>query len=177
MVRRQRWKFATICSSYLLFAAWAARYPPATLNEEVQMASNDPKVDLLKSVSIFSGMGERELEQVAQLLDEVEVPAGKVLMRQGDNGNEMFIIAKGRVQVERNGKVISERGPGSTMGEVSLLSEGPRTATVTALEPSTLLYAAHREFHSLMDAHPSVRLCILNGLAAKIRLLDEAAVH
>lgn len=141
------------------------------------MASSDAKVDLLKSVSIFSGMGRRELEEVAQLLDEVDVPAGKVLMRQGEHGNEMFIVAKGKVQVERNGTVIAERGPGSAMGEVALLSEGPRTATVTAVEPSTLLYAAHREFHSLMDAHPSVRLCILNGLAAKIRLLDESSVH
>jgi CRP-like cAMP-binding protein len=140
-------------------------------------AVSDAKVDLLKSVSLFSGMGRAELEQVAQLLDEVDVPAGKVLMRQGETGHEMFIIAKGRVRVERNGKVISERGPGASMGEISLLTEGPRTATVTAIEPSTLFYAAHREFHSLMDSHPSVRLCILDGLASKIRLLDEASVH
>lgn len=141
------------------------------------MASSDAKVDLLKSVSIFSGMGRRELEAVAQLLDEVDVPAGKVLMRQGETGHEMFLIARGRVQVERNGQVIAERGPGSSMGEIALLSEGQRTATVTTLEPSTLLYAGHREFHSLMDAHPSVRLCILDGLAAKIRQLDEGGVH
>lgn len=141
------------------------------------MASSDAKVSLLKTVSLFSGMGERELKHVAQLLDEVDVPAGKVLMRQGDNGNDMFVIAKGRVKVERNGKLIAERGPGAAMGEIALLSEGPRTATVTTLEPATLLYAAHREFHALMDAHPSVRLCILDGLAARIRLLDEASVH
>jgi CRP-like cAMP-binding protein len=141
------------------------------------MASSDVKVDLLKSVSIFSGMGRRELEAVAQLLDEVHVPAGKVLMRQGENGHEMFVIARGRVQVERNGKVIAERGPGSSMGEIALLSEGQRTATVTTLEPSTLLYAGHREFHSLMEAHPTVRECILTGLAAKIRTLDEASIH
>ncbi len=138
---------------------------------------SDAKVDLIKSVSLFTGMGRRELEQVAQLMEEVEVPAGKVLMREGQTGNEMFVIAKGRVSVERNGKVIAERGPGSALGEISLLAEGPRTATVTAIEPSILLYAAHREFHSLMDQHPSVRMCILEGLAAKVRALDEAGVH
>lgn len=138
---------------------------------------SDAKVDLIKSVSLFSGMGRRELEQVAQLLDEVEVPAGKVLMRQGEVGNDMFVIARGRVSVERNGTLIAERGPGTAMGEMSLLSEGPRNATVTAMEPSTLLYAAHREFHSLMDQHPSVRVCILEGLVTKIRALDEAGVH
>lgn len=141
------------------------------------MSSGDPKIDLIKSVSLFSGMGRKELEQVAQLMDEVDVPAGTVLMRQGEIGHDMFVIARGRVSVERNGKLIAEHGPGASMGEVALLSEGPRTATVTALEPSTLLYAAHREFHSLMDQHPSVRLCILDGLASKIRLLDESSVH
>jgi len=141
------------------------------------MATRDAKVDLLKSVSLFSGMGRKELEQVAQLLDEVDVPAGKVLMTQGETGREMFVIASGKVSVERNGKKIAERGPGDSLGEISLLAEGPRTATVTTLEPSTLLYAGHREFHSLMDAHPSVRLCILDGLASKIRALDEAGVH
>ncbi len=139
--------------------------------------SKGSKVDLLKSVSLFSGMGRRELEAVARLMDDVEVPAGKVLMQQGETGQEMFVIVSGRVSVERNGTKITERGPGSALGEISLLSEGPRTATVTALERSTLLYAGHREFHSLMDQHPSVRLCILDGLAAKIRLLDEASVH
>jgi CRP/FNR family cyclic AMP-dependent transcriptional regulator len=139
--------------------------------------ANDTKVDLLKSVSLFSGMGHKELEQVAQLLDEVDVPAGKVLMTQGETGHEMFVIVSGKVSVERDGKKISERGPGDSLGEISLLSKGPRTATVTAMEPSRLLYAGQREFHALMDDHPSVRLCILDGLASKIRALDEASVH
>jgi CRP-like cAMP-binding protein len=141
------------------------------------MAGADPKVDLIASVSVFAGLGRRELEQVARLMDAVEVPPGKVLMRQGENGNEMFVIATGRVSIERNGRVIGERGPGAAIGEMSLLSEGPRTATVTTLEPSRLLYAGHREFHSLMDAHPTIRLHVLEGLANKIRLLDEASAH
>lgn len=141
------------------------------------MAKRDAKIELLRSVSLFSGMGRRELEDVAKLMDEVDVPAGKVLMKQGEPGHEMFVILKGKVLVERNGKKLDERGPGAALGEVALLSKGPRTATVTALEDSTLLYAGHREFHSLMDAHPSVRLCILDGLATKIRALDEASVH
>ena len=141
------------------------------------MAQRDAKVDLIKSVSLFSGMGSKELEQVAQLLDEVDVPAGKVLMTQGETGHEMFVIVSGKVSVERNGKKINERGPGDALGEVALLSKGPRTATVIAMEPSRLLYAGQREFHALMDDHPSVRLCILDGLASKIRTLDESSVH
>jgi CRP-like cAMP-binding protein len=141
------------------------------------MAGNDPKVDLIASVSLFKGLGRRELEQIAQLMDEVDVPAGKVLMRQGEHGEEMFVIASGRVAVERDGKVIAERGPGDAIGEISLLSKGPRTATITVLEPTRILLAGHREFNALMDDHPTIRVGILAGLADKIRAIDAASVH
>jgi CRP-like cAMP-binding protein len=139
--------------------------------------AKDLKLDLISSVPMFCRLGHKELEQVAQLLDEVDVPAGKVLMRQGEHGDEMFIVASGTFRIERDGKTIAERGAGTALGEISLLSEGPRTATITALEPSRLLVAGHREFHALMDDHPTVRLQVLEGLATKIRALDQAGFH
>lgn len=141
------------------------------------MASADSKVDLIASVPLFKGLGRKELVEIAQLVDDVDVPAGKVLMRQGDTGAEMFIVATGNVRIERNGAFVRNAGPGSAIGEMSLLSEGPRTATVTAIEPTRILLAAHREFHQLMDQHPTIRLHILDGLAKKIRMLDEAGAH
>jgi CRP-like cAMP-binding protein len=141
------------------------------------MASGDPKVDLIASVPMFQGLGRRELEEIARLVDEVDVPAGKVLMRQGDTGSEMFIVASGGVRVERNGKHVRDAGPGTSIGDMSLLAEGPRTATVTAIGPTQLLLAGHREFHALMEQHPTIRMRILEGLATKIRLLDESGAH
>ena len=141
------------------------------------MASKDPKVDLIASVSLFEGLGRRELGEIAKLLDEVAVPAGKVLMRQGEPGSEMFIIAAGRFRIERNGQVLRDVGPGTSIGDISLIAEGPRTATVTAIEPSTILLAGHREFHTLMDEHPTIRMHILEGLATKVRWLDQSGVH
>jgi CRP-like cAMP-binding protein len=141
------------------------------------VASKHAKVDLIKSVSLFEGLRRGEIEEIAQLVDEIEVPAGKVLMRQGETGNEMFVIASGRFEVERDGRVINTLGPGSAIGELSMIAEGPRTATVRALEPSKLLVAGHREFHSLMDGHPAIRMRILEGLARKIRALDESRLH
>ena len=138
---------------------------------------SDPKVDLIASVSLFKGLGRKELEQIAQLVDEVDVPAGQVLMRQGETGHEMFIVADGKVGIDRDGKRIAERGPGSSIGEISLLSKGPRTATVTVLEPSRLLVAAQREFHALMDDHPTIRMGVLDGIADKLRSLDKAGFH
>ena len=139
--------------------------------------AKDQKMELLASVPMFCRLGHRELEQIGQLVGEVDVPAGKVLMRQGDHGDEMFIVVDGMVRIERDGRTIAERGAGTALGEIALLSRGPRTATITTLEPSRLLVAGQREFHALMDEHPTVRLQILEGLATKIRALDTAGVH
>jgi CRP-like cAMP-binding protein len=89
----------------------------------------------------------------------------------------MFVVARGRVAVDRNGTRINELGPGGAVGEMALISEGPRNATVTTLEPTLLLVVDHRGFHSLMDVSPTIRLRIFEGLANKIRSLDSGAAH
>ena len=141
------------------------------------MASKDPKVDLIATVSLFKGLGRRELEQIAQLMDEVDLPAGRTLIREGETGAEMFVIVSGRVTVERDGRKIAERGPGDAIGELALLSKGRRNATITTHEPTRVLVAGHREFQSLMDTHPTVRLGVLEGVVDKIRELDASAIH
>jgi CRP/FNR family transcriptional regulator, cyclic AMP receptor protein len=141
------------------------------------MAANDSKVDLIASVPLFEGLSRGELAEVAKLMDEIDLPAGQVLMTQGDIGRQMFVVARGRVTVERDGQQINEVGPGGALGEMALISEGPRSATVTTLEPSLLLVADHRGFHSLMDVSPTIRGRILDGLANKIRTLDSDAAH
>jgi len=135
----------------------------------------DPKLDRLRSIPLFSRLGSREIEHLGQLTDEVDVPAGHVLMRQGDRGGEMFVVVSGTVSVERAGRSLGDRGAGSVLGEIALLSEMPRTATVTALEPTRLFVVGHREFHSLMDEMPSVRTCVLEVLASRIAALDPEA--
>ncbi len=139
--------------------------------------TRDPKLDLLRSIPLFSRLGKREIERLGQLVDEIDVPGGHVLMRQGDRGSEMFVLASGRVRVERDGKVLAERGAGEVLGEIALLSEGPRTATVTTVGPARLFVVAHREFHALMDEMPSVRLAVLEALAERIRILDTDQAH
>ena len=141
------------------------------------MAATDTKRDLLRAVSLFETLSDREIAAVEQLADTVDVPAGHVLMRQGASGGEMFIIASGGVVVDRNGSEVATLGPGSVVGEMALLSEGPRTATVTTTEPSTLFVLAHREFHSLMDASAEVRDCVLKAVAHRIREVEADHAH
>lgn len=141
------------------------------------MAAKDLKLELLHSIGLFSRLGRADLKRLGQLTDAVDVPAGKVLMRQGEVGNEAFVVVTGRLGIERDGRQIAERGPGDMVGEIALLSEGPRTATVTVLEPSQLLVIGHREFHALMDEQPAIRMAVLEELARRVRLLEADAAH
>jgi CRP/FNR family cyclic AMP-dependent transcriptional regulator len=137
----------------------------------------DAKVEALRAVSLFAGLRGRDLEQVAQMADEVDLPAGHVLMREGESGSQMFIIASGEAKIERGGREIAREGPGSFLGEMAILAEGPRTATATLTEPSHLFVLAHREFHSLMDEVPAVRQCVLDEVARRLRVLEPDKAH
>lgn len=132
----------------------------------------DGKMEALHSVPLFSDLRPRDLEQVAQLADEVDLPEGHVLMRQGDTGSQMFIIVSGEAKVERNGRELATVGPGSVLGEMAIVAEGPRVATATLTKPSHLFVLAHREFHSLMESQPAVRDCVLTEVARRLRNLE-----
>ena len=136
--------------------------------------ANDTKLEMLRGVSLFASMRGKDLEAVERLADTVDIAAGKEIIRQGDHGNEMYVIASGSVRVERSGREIATLGPGQAFGEMSLLSEGPRLATVTALEPTTAFVIGHREFHTLLEDSAELRQCIMDNLAKRIRMLDES---
>jgi CRP-like cAMP-binding protein len=138
---------------------------------------SDPKRDLLHSIPLFAGLGNAELERLSQLADEVDVPAGRQLMRQGDLGSQMFVIADGGVRIERDGATIADLGGGDWFGEMAVLSEGTRSATATASEPSRLFVIAHREFHSLMDEMPMVRRAVFDCVADRLRKLEAGTTH
>ena len=134
--------------------------------------ARDEKLDLLHRIPLFSGFDRRRLERLGMLADEVDVPADKVLMRQGETGTDMMVLVRGGVAVERDGERINTLGPGDFFGEIALVDGGPRTATVTVTEPSTLLVITHRDFHSMMDEFPEVAGQVMNALANRVRTLD-----
>ena len=135
----------------------------------------DDKLELLKRVPLLSGLGRKETEAVGQLAEEIDVPAGQVLMREGQTGREFFVLVDGAVGIDRGGTRIRTMNPGDFFGEIALLAEGPRTATATTDGASKLLVLGHREFHSLMDQFPAIRTCVLEALATRIRTLEPEA--
>lgn len=141
------------------------------------MAPKDLKLELLKSIPLFARLDGASIVRLGQLTDEIDVRAGKVLMRQGESGAEMFVVVSGRLTVERDGHPVAERKAGEVVGEIALLSKGPRTATVTAAEASRLLVIERRNFQTLMDEQPQIRLAVLDELAGRLRSLEIDAAH
>ena len=139
--------------------------------------ATDEKLELLKTVPLFANCDAREIERLGMLVEEVEVPNGRVLFSQGDVARELFIVVGGEVRVERNGTVLATRGPGEFFGEIALVAEGNRTATATCMTSCRLLVLNHRDFHSLMDEFPALKMRVLETLAQRVRTLDIVSVH
>jgi len=116
----------------------------------MKLFSKDTKRDELKRIPLFAELPKREFEILARNADVVEVPAGTELIREGESGREFFAIAEGEVEVSQAGRPIATEETGDVFGEIALLHGIPRTATVTATEPSRLFVVDQRAFRSLL---------------------------
>ena len=136
--------------------------------------ARDPKVERLSQVQLFSACGKSDLARIAVLTEEVEVLAGRVLMRQGDPGREAFVIVDGRAKATIRGKGSAKLGPGDCFGEMALLHSAPRSATVTAESDMKLLVLGSREFSTLIESVPVVGRRVLAALAERLREAERA---
>ncbi|HSN06451.1 MAG TPA: MFS transporter [Candidatus Angelobacter sp.] len=113
----------------------------------LDVALGEPEgLPLLRRVALFSPLEPQRLEAIAQQLGRREVAAGEVVIREGDSGDRFYIVESGRTTATHDGRVLSSQGPGDPFGEIALLRDVPRTATVTADEPSVLLYLERDAF-------------------------------
>jgi CRP-like cAMP-binding protein len=133
----------------------------------------DAKLELLSRVPLFSKLDRSSLERVARLVDEIDLPADKRLLHEGELPYEFFLIVDGQVRIDRDGQQVNVLGPGDFFGEIALLDGGRRTATATTLTPVHLLVLGTREFHSLLVEHPDIREAVLGALAERVRRLEK----
>jgi CRP-like cAMP-binding protein len=116
----------------------------------------DPKIERLRTIDLFSGCRAGELTRIAQLLDEVEIPAGEVIMREGRPGWEAMVVQEGTASVSVGGRPVDPAGPGALLGEVALIGDHLRTATVVAQTPMRVFVMDSRGFGTLRARHPRV---------------------
>ena len=123
--------------------------------------------DRLKGVPFFSSMSKKDLAAVAQQTDEVGVAAGKVLAREGDFGDEFFVIDSGTAEVTRGGEPLAELGAGDFFGEMALIEENRRNATVTAISPMSLVVMTRASFRALDRSMPHVHATVAKAIAER----------
>jgi CRP-like cAMP-binding protein len=126
------------------------------------------KVDLIGQVGLFAGCSKAELGRIAAAADELSLPAGAALMREGERGREFVVIVEGEVEVQKGGRRLRAMGPGEFAGEIALVADVPRTATVTATTPVRLLVLSDHAFQRLIRETPSIASKVLAVLGERL---------
>ena len=126
------------------------------------------KAELIKGVPLFSELGRKELEEVAGIADEIDLPAGKELTREGHPGREFMVIIEGDASVTRGDQEINRLGAGDFFGEIALVRHEPRTATVTAETPVRVLVITERSFRTLLDHSPGIEDKVMSAMSARL---------
>jgi CRP-like cAMP-binding protein len=139
------------------------------------MARNT-KTDQLQGVQMFSACTEKELAQIARACDELAVEPGAVIVEEGTVGEDFYLIGTGEAVVLRAGREVATVGPGQYFGELALLDQAPRNATVTARTSMTLIRLRRREFSAVLDSWPGVAHKLLEQMAKRLRQADEQSV-
>jgi len=128
----------------------------------------DAKLDLIKSVPLFARCTKKELAAIAAEADELDVPAGRDLTREGERGREFMIIVDGEADVRKKGRKVNTLYDGDFVGEIALLTDAPRTATVTTTVPTHLLVLTDRAFRRAVTVAPTVNEKLVAALAARL---------
>ena len=130
--------------------------------------AKDAKVEVIRNVPLFSRLSTRRLREIAALADEVDLPAGKVLAKEGDRGREFFALVDGEVEVEQGGRLIRRMKAGDFFGEIALVTKMPRTATVTATTDVRVLVITERDFGGLLKQTPEVGRGVAEALVERL---------
>ncbi len=128
----------------------------------------DGKVELIKKVPLFSKLKKKELEAVAHIADELDLPMGKVMAEEGDRGREFFVLLEGEADVTKGDKSINTMHEGDFFGEIALVTRMPRTASVTATTDVRVLVITERDFGALLKHSPEVGRGVAEALAERV---------
>lgn len=129
----------------------------------------DAKVELLRKVPLFDRVSRRELAKVAALATEASYPQGVPLLRQGTRDDGFFIVLNGEVDVRQKAHLVQTLKRGQFFGEIALLANTVRTATVTTGTPVDVLRISGRDFRNLLRASPTLALAVLEELGYRLQ--------
>jgi CRP-like cAMP-binding protein len=142
----------------------------------MQLFSHDDKATALGRAPLFKNLSRSELVELAKATEDLEVEPGKVLAREGEIGQEFFVIVDGEVIVSKESQEVRRLGPGDFFGEIALVWESPRrTATVAAATPLRFFVLTRQAFRSLIDHHPDIEAKVLEEIEERVRTTEAGA--
>jgi MFS family permease len=145
-----RWSLVVV-GAILPVLALAARIPLASLDEEA--VDRSKQIGLLRTMPMFAPLSAPVLEGLAAQLVPIEARAGETIVRQGETGDRFYVVSSGEVDVSVDGRPLTTQGPGDHFGEIALLRDVPRTATVTAKTDAELFALERDDFVAAVTGH------------------------
>src|SRR3954451_8661123 len=127
--------------------------------------SRDTKVEALRRAPLFEGLSSKELTEVAMRTEDLDFPAGKVLCEEGQTGSEFYVIMDGEAEVTRKSEKVATHTTGGFFGEVALVEDVPRNATVPATTPLRCFLLTRGRFLHVLDEFPDVERKVMRALA------------
>jgi CRP/FNR family cyclic AMP-dependent transcriptional regulator len=128
-----------------------------------------------RGIPLFGGLSKGGLRTVVKAATEVQVPAGKAIVQEGETDRFLYVLVSGSAAVTRKGRRIRVLGPGDFFGDLAFLDGGPRSATVSAVTEATLMILSPREMDALIHAEPGIALGMLRALATRLRTAARSA--
>jgi CRP-like cAMP-binding protein len=128
-----------------------------------------PKERALSHVPLFAHCTDRELEFIASRTDEVDVPAGRELVRQGEAAESFYVLLDGEASVEVDGNPRPPLTPGDFFGEISMLDRGPATATVVTATPVRMMVMSHAQFRDAIKTNDDVLVRVMTAMGERLR--------
>ncbi|HEX9058322.1 MAG TPA: cyclic nucleotide-binding domain-containing protein [Ktedonobacterales bacterium] len=166
-----------------MFGKWRRRSSGTGQSQSDQrnQDSTEAFARTLARVPLFIDLSKREIHRLAVTCRERDYAAGDVLVRQGEPGVGLFVIVSGRVQITQHhadavSAAIATSGPGDVFGEMSLLDDLPRSATVTALEPTRVLLLPVFDFRAALQEEPDIGIRLLAVLSRRLRRAESRQI-
>ena len=139
--------------------------------------TGDDTLALLANIDVFRGFSQRDLARVADMAKEIDFGPGVPMTQEGEAGGRFFVVVEGEADVIVDGETVNTLGPGDSFGEISLLDERPRAATVLARTPVRTVSLASWNFRPLLIEHPTMAWAVLLEMCERIRTLQVSHLH
>jgi CRP-like cAMP-binding protein len=128
-------------------------------------------------VPLFESISKKGIRSLVQAATEVDIPAGKVLVREGEFTRHLYVVLRGTADVIRKGKKLNELVPGDFFGEMAFLSGAPRSATVTARTDLRVMVLGPRELDVIIEKESALARRMLASMAQRVRSIERSVSH